>query len=92
MTLCQFHDRWHELYLVDDLELKDQSLTSLFRECQGGHRGGLLFISREEESWVLKCDENDVCYRRVKETGDEEEDWSRIGSLVNPIKQMPPLI
>lgn len=86
MTLQEFHENWHNLILQDDDE--ERSLVVFLKECLGEHRGGLLFEGRGREKdrmLVLKCDEDDNCYRlREGADGINDRDWQWFGFLIDP--------
>jgi len=90
MTLDQFHRKWKSLYV--DNGQQATALVGLFRECCGGHKGGLLFYDYSGDITVLKCDENKHCYKRINDSDDEDSNWEWIGELINdPGENLPPL-
>lgn len=87
MTLDNFNVNWRRLFLIDDFCGKEIKLISFLKGSLGRHGGGVLFIGSNEEEGnlvILKCDENDNCYKRIGDTGDDEKDWEWIGILINP--------
>lgn len=83
MTCRYFQEQWENLTLVgakDDVPLK-----AFLKDCLGEHRGGLLFIGRgtqDGNTFILRVDDQDDCYRRVADSGDEGQDWRWLGALV----------
>ncbi|MBU6142152.1 hypothetical protein KGO95_03520 [Patescibacteria group bacterium] len=89
MTLTELRENWRHLFIVEpgiggtDLRLKD-----VVRECIGEHRGGLLFSgtgSYADEMLTLRCDDAAQCFRRIRNTGDDDLDWELFGHLVCPM-------
>ena len=82
MTLRELSINWRKFALVDE---DDVPLTVFLKECLGEHKGGLLFMGCGEEegnTWILKVDDLDGCFRKIGDSGDDEQDWQLIGTLV----------
>ncbi|GEM_PF-3103953 len=76
------NEHWKSLFIQNGREIAE--LKDFLRECLGEHKGGLLFIGcgREEGNrLVLKLDLDGHLYKRISNTGDDDEDWEWIGDI-----------
>ena len=81
--LDYFHENWDDLSIINGNEIT--LLKDFLGKCLGEHNGGLLFIGCGKEdgrSLVLKCQDGH-CYRRIAETGNNENDWEWIGDILD---------
>lgn len=88
MTNDRLAGYWQWMHIVTDEIGNDYPLREFFniQKCLGQHKDGVLFIIKdkqyEEDSLILKCDEEDYCYRKVADTGDDDRDWKQVGLLI----------
>ena len=78
-----FHENWGDLFIINDKKV--MPLKDFLGKCLGEHNGGLLFIgcgAEKGKSFVLKC-EDGHCYKRIAETGNNENDWEWIGDILD---------
>ncbi len=89
MTLDEFNIDWKRMFMVDsEIGGSDQPLTEILKSCAGQSKGGLLFYGAgfyDGELLILRCDDDNNCYRRIKNTGDDEQDWELFGYLISPM-------
>lgn len=82
MTLDELKNNWRD-YAIERGD-KIIPLKSLFAICLGEDSGGLLFDTgnKEGDAYILKSDENDNCYQKVKWDVSDNEGWKLIGKFV----------
>lgn len=89
---------WRRMHIIINEIGNDYSLKEFFniQKCLGQHKNGVLFIVKdgqgEEDSLILKCNEEDYCYKKVADTGDDDQDWKEVGFLIEASgpDSMPP--